>query len=311
MTYAQSVKDEILKNMKGLRACCQQSFLLAVLGGSSSFNLQNGQLCPTLTTRDEKLAQVSCDIAQKHLSSTPQLVKEQKGKHQKFDVTFDGDVAQKLGLVQTVDGAVEICDTIPPMSNCCKTAFIKGLFCTFGSVTIPKPAQGSIADKTPSQSYHLEIALPKVAWCDQVLEILTSVVDGFKVTEREESVLFYLKDAEHIGNMLVAMGAVAGKLMLENVLVERSIRNNANRQANCISANIYKTVADSEKQILAIQKLKNNGKLQKLSDELTEVAEARLNNPEATLLELATRLNLTKNCVNKRLYKLIELSQKC
>lgn len=311
MTYAQSVKDEILKTIKGLRPCCQKSFLLAVLGGASAFNLSGGQLCPTLTTRDEKLALLSADIAQKQFNSTAQVVVEQKGKNQKYNVNFDGEIAKALGLVQTIDGVVQVSEQLPSLSNCCKVSFVKGLFCTFGSVTIPKPAQGSIANMTPSQSYHLEIALPKISWGDQTFEILSSMVDGFKVTQREESVLLYLKDAENIGNMLVAMGAVSGKLMLENVLVERSIRNNANRQANCISANIDKTVAAAEKQILAIQKLKKCGKLQRLSDELKEVAEARINNPEATLLELATNLNVTKNCVNKRLYKLIELSQKC
>ena len=65
------------------------------------------------------------------------------------------------------------------------------------------------------------------------------------------------------------------------------------------------------RQIAAIHALEKNPGLEKLPEDLREVARLRLENPELTLSELAEEFDppVTKSCLNHRLRKLVELSK--
>ena len=88
------------------------------------------------------------------------------------------------------------------------------------------------------------------------------------------------------------------------------MRNNVNRVVNCETANLAKTVNAAVKQINAIKKLKENGKFNDLPDNLKELANLRLENPEASLVELGQMLKepIGKSGVNYRLKTLINMS---
>ena len=80
---------------------------------------------------------------------------------------------------------------------------------------------------------------------------------------------------------------------------------------NCEVANLNKTVNAATKQIEAIKKLKVSKKFTNLSDELKEIAELRLKNPDASLIELGNMLKIPvgKSGVNYRLNKLIKIAE--
>ena len=107
------------------------------------------------------------------------------------------------------------------------------------------------------------------------------------------------------------LGAVASMLNLENKKVERAVRNNINRQSNCASANLDKTVSASVKQMQAIEQIDSTLGIDNLPANLYEVARARINNPEASLAELSEILggNLTRVAVSLRLKKLIQIAK--
>ena len=88
------------------------------------------------------------------------------------------------------------------------------------------------------------------------------------------------------------------------------MRNNVNRIVNCETANLAKTVGAAVKQINAINRLKQNGKFNDLPDNLKELANLRVENPEASLTELGKMLKepIGKSGVNYRLKTLINLS---
>ena len=90
----------------------------------------------------------------------------------------------------------------------------------------------------------------------------------------------------------------------------RDMRNNVNRIVNCETANLAKTVDAAVKQINAINKLKQNGKFNDLPDNLKELANLRVENPEASLTELGKMLKepIGKSGVNYRLKTLINLA---
>ncbi len=124
--------------------------------------------------------------------------------------------------------------------------------------------------------------------------------------------MVYLKDGSGNVDLLNVMGAHLSLMTLENLRVEKEVRNSINRQVNCEAANITKTVNAASKQIEDIHLLQNHYGLSNLPDSLREMAEIRLEHPESSLQELGGYLNppVGKSGVNHRLRKLSELAEK-
>lgn len=88
------------------------------------------------------------------------------------------------------------------------------------------------------------------------------------------------------------------------------MRGKVNRLVNCESANLNKTINASIEQIAAIKKLKEMKKFNKLDDNLKEIANLRLENPDMSLIELGKLLKnpIGKSGVNYRLKKIMEIA---
>ena len=101
-------------------------------------------------------------------------------------------------------------------------------------------------------------------------------------------------------------------MTLKNEIVKREFRNKINRQTNCLSGNISKTVEASMKQLRAIEKIEKTIGLSSLSPDLEEVAILRLANPEEplTMLLKLSHSNLTKSGLNHRLRRIISIADK-
>ena len=76
-----------------------------------------------------------------------------------------------------------------------------------------------------------------------------------------------------------------------------------NRIVNCETANLNKVIKTSVKQIEDIKLIKKHNKFKDLKDGERELAELRLNNPEASLTELGKMLKkpISKSGVNHRM----------
>ena len=100
------------------------------------------------------------------------------------------------------------------------------------------------------------------------------------------------------------------------VMIEASaykeIRNKINRQRNSEIANIHKLASASARQINAIKKIINSGKFDELPDELKDLANLRLENPEMSLKELRDTLtpNISRSGVNHRLQRLLDIAER-
>ena len=88
------------------------------------------------------------------------------------------------------------------------------------------------------------------------------------------------------------------------------MNNKINRIVNCETANLNKTINASIEQIEAIKRLKKSRKFEKMDECLREIAELRLKNPNASLVELGQMLEKTvgKSGVNYRLKKIMEIA---
>ena len=99
-------------------------------------------------------------------------------------------------------------------------------------------------------------------------------------------------------------------MKFEEIRIQREMRGKVNRLVNCKTANLNKTINASVEQIAAINKLKENGKFNKLNEKLKEIAELRIENPDMSLIDLGKLLKepVGKSGVNYRLKKIIELA---
>ena len=88
------------------------------------------------------------------------------------------------------------------------------------------------------------------------------------------------------------------------------MRNSINRKVNCETANINKTVNAAVKQMEDIRLIQQTIGFEQLNEGLVQIAELRMQYPEATLKELGMMLNpqVGKSGVNHRLRKLSELA---
>lgn len=177
-----------------------------------------------------------------------------------------------------------------------KKALIRGIF--LGS--------GSIND--PTKKYHLEILLNDKDVAQYIQNILKSFNIKAKILEMNNTI--YIKEGEEISKFLAFIGAQKAVLKYEEIRVMREIRNNVNRQVNCETANLNKTISASVMQIEAINYLKKVKKYEELPTGLQEIAELRLEYPEMSLKDLGSLLenSLGKSGVNHRLKKIIEIA---
>lgn len=180
-----------------------------------------------------------------------------------------------------------------------KKALIRGTFLGGGSVN------------NPEKKYHMEVILSTIKNTQIVKQILLEQNIQTKELTRENSSSLYIKEGEQISRYFAFIGANTTVLKFEEIRVIRDMKNNINRKVNCETANITKTVNASVKQIEAIKILKEKKKFESLPDNLKEIANLRIENPVATLLELGQMLQnpIGKSGVNHRLNLIIQIAE--
>lgn len=167
---------------------------------------------------------------------------------------------------------------------------------------------GSITD--PNKDYHLEFAHPDEDTAMETLAVLQHYGLKAKLTQRKSNWLVYVKDGEHIADFLNLVSAHESLMDFHNVRILKDISGNINRQVNLETANLHKTINAAVEQEHDIRFLLTSHPTA-LSAELLAIAQARLEHPDATLIELAATFEppLSKSCVNHRLRKIRKLAQ--
>lgn len=117
------------------------------------------------------------------------------------------------------------------------------------------------------------------------------------------------KSAESVGTFLRRIGAAGALLELEARQVSRALRGELNRVLNAESANLGRAVAAAGRQLDAIAVLDADGRLLEQPYAVRLVADARRETPEATLSELAERLDLHRSAVQRALERIERLAE--
>lgn len=179
-------------------------------------------------------------------------------------------------------------------------AYIRASFLGAGSVT------------SPNKRYHLEFITHDEAHGRDLIKWLRRSHIEAKGVVRKDDYIVYLKEAEKISDLLAFMGAGQSVLQFESARVVKDVRNNVNRLVNCETANLSKTVNASTRQMRDLATIESRIGIKRLPEDLRRIAEARINDPEATLAEIGKSMDpeMSKSGVNHRFKKLHELAEK-
>lgn len=204
-----------------------------------------------------------------------------------IDVTSPLDAKACKKIIEAIQG-------LYLEKTCCKRAFIRGAFM----------ASGSMSD--PNKAYHFEIVCRTPEQAARLQELMKEFETEPKVIERKNHYVVYLKDGSQIVDMLNVMEAYVSLMNLENVRILKEMRNSVNRKVNCETANISKTVNAAVKQITDIELIRDTIGMDELPLPLREMAQVRLDHPEAPLKDLGNYLDppVGKSGINHRLRKL-------
>lgn len=226
-----------------------------------------------------------------------------------YDISFQGKVykivfkKQEFEDLEYVENGIEIKkdngDINVKKEEQFFKAIVRGAFLGSGSLN------------NPNNKYHLEILFSTKLNAEYISNVLKEFYIQSKILVRKRSFSIYIKEAEEISKFLALIGANKSVLNFEEIRVERDTRNNINRLVNCETANLNKTINASVSQINAIKYLKEKKKFKELPENLKEIAEVRLKNPDASLVELGQMLKnpIGKSGVNHRLKKICEIAE--
>ena len=182
--------------------------------------------------------------------------------------------------------------------ECCKRAYLLGAFLGGGSINRPE-AQN-----------HLEIKTGNLAVAELVQDILRRMDFPAGMYERREDFVVYIKEGEAIIEFLALLNAEDSAERFESATNLKAVRIQVNRLVNLETANVQKAVDCAGRHVAAAKFLRQSGAWEDLNDELKNTITARIDNPEASLAELAQMLFLTKSGLNHRLQKIAALARK-
>ena len=163
----------------------------------------------------------------------------------------------------------------------------------------------------PNKEYHLEVAFKTKKHAEEFREILQNFNIQAKTVKKGKGYIIYLKDGEDISNFLALIGANNAVLRFEEIRVLKEARNNVNRIVNCETANLNKILDASKNQIDAIKFIKQKHKFDMLLQELKDIADIRIKNPDISYEEIGKLLknNISKSGVSHRLKKICNIAE--
>ncbi|HEV8672067.1 MAG TPA: DNA-binding protein WhiA [Candidatus Limnocylindria bacterium] len=177
--------------------------------------------------------------------------------------------------------------------ECCRRTYLRGLFLAGGSLSAG-----------PS-GYLLELRPPH-GEATRARAVLKRERFAPRQRLRRGRQVLMLRDADEIASFLRHAGAGETLLRFESRRVSREMRGRTNASVNADAANLARAVAAARDQLEAVRALAQTGRLARLPSDVRAAAAARVRAPEATLAELAVRLETTKWVVRQRLRRIVD-----
>jgi len=310
MTFSSVIKNELSRTEIN-NLCCAKAEIAALLRTTGYITLKGfNKIEIELTTENAAVARRIFRLLKVlYNMSTEVSVKKSNRlkKHNNYSIKIEEekvkDFLKDTNLIKNEEINFMKFDYGIPLdllkNDCCKKSYIKASFMGCGSIS------------DPEKSYHAEFVNNKEEHSQGLCELLKKYGINAKTIFRKNYYITYIKEGEQISDLMAAMGANNAVLNFENVRVIKETRNRINRVINCETANLDKIVDTSMRQIKQIKVLKKYKAIDKLPDNLRELAYLRLKHKNASLKELGEMLAppLGKSGVNHRLRKIEEIAE--
>ncbi|MGI6550444.1 MAG: DNA-binding protein WhiA [Syntrophomonadales bacterium] len=306
-SFSGETKNELARVVPGNR-CCQVAELSALLRLNGRLELTgNNRKTLCITTENAGIARKSFKLFKALFEFPLTVVMETKrrfntNRYYLVNAHLDEQhitILNELGIIDDENHLVYGVERGIVRKRCCKRTYMRGVFLARGSVS------------KPGGSYHLEMVFPTYELARSVQRVGESLGIKLRLTERKKTFLLYLKDSDQIVDFIRLIGANYALLEFENVRVYKSMKNQVNRQVNCETANLEKTLEASWRQVENIRRLIDRYTVEGLPENLRELAVLRLDYPDSSLKELGEMLSppLSKSGVAYRMKKLEQLSE--
>lgn len=182
-------------------------------------------------------------------------------------------------------------------------AFLRGFFLVSGRMSDPR------------KLYQCELEDADAELIEEIAQILLhfGLESHYLEKKRGRSVrhILYLQDGEQIVDLLNVIQAYTALMELENIRIEKEMRNQINRTVNCEAANLHKVVQAAMKQTEDIEYVVQCLGWEGMPDGLAEMARIRLEHPEESLSELGQHMQppIGRSGIHHRLRRLTELAE--
>ncbi len=310
MSFSSQIKDELSRQMSPARHC-QIAEIAAILGFCGHVHMDE-ENCFSIRIHTENVS-----VARKYFTLLKKAfnigadISIRRNAFLKKNRTYTVLIREHepsvriLEAARLLDGQGEICENLSAVRNtvlqnpCCRRAFIRGAFL----------AAGSLSD--PEKFYHFEIVCASKERASQHREVIATFSIDAKIVVRKKYFVVYIKEGSQIVEVLAVMEARLALMELENIRILKEMRNSVNRQVNCETANINKTVSAAVRQLSDITYIRDTVGLSYLPEALAGIAQIRLDKPEATLKELGESLSppVGKSGVNHRLRRISAIAE--
>ena len=298
VSFSSAAKAEVCRYIPQKR-CCAMAECFGILLYCNSFQYSGIKII----TESREFAYILPKLFKKafdlSFDSYPSLESPGKLVFQIWDEDKIGLIMEAFGF--SPDDTLSLHVNYPVVEEeCCKTAFLRGVFLAGGSVT------------DPEKGYHMELSTTHQSVARETnLLIREAVAFSPKMAARGGGQVLYLKQSEQIADLLTYLGASVAAMGIMETRLEKELNNKVNRRCNCDDANTSKVVEAAQEQLSAIRVLKELDLVEKLPDKLKQAAVAREQNPSASLTELAAMMipPITKPAMNNRMKKLLQLAK--
>lgn len=295
MSFTGEIINEAL-SLPIKKTCCRKAFALGLFFGARQVE---GEKLFVSSFAERETAEAAAEILEKIFRTSSDIQRRNVAGRISYTVSFFA-----LGIADFLKN-IDMGETRPVhiaagfRCEGCGTAFLRGVFIAYGSVTDPQKA------------YHAELSFYTEARADFIARVLSDRVAGVGTVRRGTRFGLVYKNNGSIADLLYYIGCSRTGLIVTNSWIEHDIRNNENRATNCVAKNISRSVGAAQKQITAIEWLIETRKIDQLPEELRYTARLRIENDSASLSELAMMHEppISKSGLNGRLQKLMEAAE--
>ena len=300
MSFTTDVIEELLNAPEG-KTCCRKAMLYGLFMSARKYGDHN------LVEAEFKVgaaAQRAADILQKHFAAKAEINKTVRVGREVYTVSVQSKALNNFLLsIDTLDES-EMLENAAELlvgfrCSACATAFLRGVVISCATVN------------EPSKGYHMELMLPSQRRARLISDLLTNTLVKSRVCSHNGRFGMIFKNNSAIVDILCYLGATQSGFYIANMYIKKNIINREKRATNCDTGNISRSVEATHKHLEAIEYLQECGAILKLDATLQYTAQLRMENPSATLKELAAMHNppITKSGLNGRFLKIVKLYQ--